>query len=73
MDIQTPLLSQLDNPALGRVDRARLRCEAARELEEAGNYEAARVAMGELWQRIGERPHLKGLPPKSPGLVRAGC
>ncbi|MGB7925042.1 MAG: sigma 54-interacting transcriptional regulator [Pyrinomonadaceae bacterium] len=74
MNLQTPLLSQLDNPALTRAERARLRCEAAKELEEAGNYEAARAAMGELWQRIGERPQLKGLNPQTSAcvLLRAG-
>lgn len=74
MNLQTPLLSQLDNPALSRAERAHLRCEAARELEEAGNYEAARVAMGELWQRIGERPQLKGLDQRTAArvLLRAG-
>jgi tetratricopeptide (TPR) repeat protein len=30
-------------------------------LEEVGNYEAAREAMGELWSRVGERPVLDGL------------
>jgi DNA-binding NtrC family response regulator len=74
MNLQTPLLSQLDNPALSRAERARLRCEAAREFEEAGNYEAARVAMGGLWQRVGERPQVRGLDRQTAAcvLLRAG-
>ena len=42
-------------------ERARLRCRLAKELEESGDYEGARSAMGELWQRVGERPQLEGL------------
>ncbi len=42
-------------------ERARLRCRLAKELEESGDYEGARSAMGELWQRVGERPRLDGL------------
>lgn len=41
--------------------RARLRCRLAKELEESGDYEGARSAMGELWGRVGERPRLEGL------------
>jgi hypothetical protein len=37
-------------------ERARLRCELAKKLEKAGNYDAAQEALGELWQRIGEHP-----------------
>jgi len=36
--------------------QARRRCEKARELERAGDYEGARSALGKLWTRIGERP-----------------
>ncbi|HKQ51570.1 MAG TPA: tetratricopeptide repeat protein, partial [Pyrinomonadaceae bacterium] len=38
-----------------------MRCQLAKELEDAGNYEAARAAMGELWQRVGEHPRIEGL------------
>ncbi len=61
MHLHTSLLRQLDNPKLTRNERAELRCRLAKELEEAGNYEAARSALGELWQRIGERPKIEGL------------
>lgn len=54
-------LRQLDNPKLSHDERALLRCRLAKELEEAGDYEAARSMMGELWHRIGEQPNLDGL------------
>jgi hypothetical protein len=60
-DLDLKLLRQIDDPKLDRNERARLRCRLAKELEEAGNYEGARGAMGGLWQRVGERPVLEGL------------
>lgn len=55
-------------------ERARLSCQLAKELEESGDYEAAREALGELWQRIGERPNLEGLDEATQAetLLRAG-
>ena len=61
MHLHTSLLRQLDTPGLSHNEIAELRCRLAKELEEAGNYEAARNALGELWQRIGERPKIEGL------------
>lgn len=52
---------QLDNPQLTPDSRALIRCELAAELIHVGQYEAAREALGELWQGIGNRPKLKGL------------
>jgi transcriptional regulator with PAS, ATPase and Fis domain len=47
----------------------------AKELEEAGNYEAARGAMGELWQLIGEHPVIDGLDERTAAevLMRSGA
>ncbi|HYY59407.1 MAG TPA: hypothetical protein VE842_18920, partial [Pyrinomonadaceae bacterium] len=76
MNRQTsPLLRQLDNPALSRNQRALIRCQIAKELEEGGNYEAARSAMGELWQRVGEHPKIKELDRCTAAevLLRAGA
>ncbi len=75
MSLQTQLLSQIDDPTLSRDERARLRCQLARELEQGGNYEAAHGAMGDLWQRIGERPHLDGFDQHTAAeiLLRAGA
>jgi DNA-binding NtrC family response regulator len=61
MNRQTSLLRQLNDPTINQSQQAQIRCQLARELEEAGDYEAARSAMGELWQRIGERPQIEGL------------
>jgi transcriptional regulator with PAS, ATPase and Fis domain len=68
------LLRRIDDPTLGSIERARLRCQAARELEEEGDYEAARNTMGDLWQRIGERPKTDGLDQETAAevLLRAG-
>jgi DNA-binding NtrC family response regulator len=60
MTLAEILLRQLDNPKLSRDERARLRCQLAEELEHRGQYEAARNALGELWQGIGQRPTLEG-------------
>src|ERR1043166_1147418 len=61
MVISSLLLHRIADPSLSLDERARLRCQLAKELEEVGNYEAAREAMGELWSRVGERPVLDGL------------
>jgi len=74
MHLHTSLLRQLDNHKLNQNERAELRCRLAKELEEAGNYEAARNALGELWQRIGERPKIEGLDHRMAAevLLRSG-
>lgn len=61
MDLAVTLLRRLDEPKLGRTDRARLRCALAKALEEAGNYEAAISSLGEFWQGVGLRPILTDL------------
>jgi tetratricopeptide (TPR) repeat protein len=74
MTLQPSLLRQLENPNLSRDQRARLRCELAREFEDRGEYESAREAMSGLWKRIGERPNIKGLEQSAAAevLLRAG-
>jgi tetratricopeptide (TPR) repeat protein len=42
-------------------EEALLRCEAALELKDRGDYEKAREALGHLWVGLGERPEVKGL------------
>jgi len=61
MTLAETLLRQLDNPKISRDERALLRCQLAEELELRGQYEAARNALGELWQGIGQYPVLEGL------------
>ncbi len=50
------------------------RCRLAKELEDAGKYEVARNALGEIWERVGERPKLTGLTQRASAevLLRAG-
>lgn len=55
------LLHEIADPALDADTRALLRCRLARELEDAGNIEAARESLGELWPEDGSRPVTKGL------------
>nr|MDQ3820985.1 tetratricopeptide repeat protein [Acidobacteriota bacterium] len=74
MSLQTSLLRQLENPRLSRNQRAMLCCQLGKEYEDTGQLEAARQAMGEFWQRIGERPQLEGLDQSAAAevLLRAG-
>ena len=74
MNLTPELLQQIDDSALSQSERAQLRCTIAKDLEEAGNYEAAREAMGELWQGVGEPPALNGLDERTSAevLLRAG-
>ncbi|MDX6446520.1 MAG: hypothetical protein QOH71_3594, partial [Blastocatellia bacterium] len=61
MYLAKALLEEIDNPSLTVNERASLRCRLARHQEAAGDYDAAREAMAELWQGIGARPVLEGL------------
>jgi two-component system chemotaxis response regulator CheY len=69
------LLHRIANPNLTRDERALLRCQLAKELEETGNYDAARKAMDEFWSQVGERPALDGLNPvvAAEVLLRSGA
>jgi DNA-binding NtrC family response regulator len=75
MNLPSQLLKQVESPELSHAERAQLRCRMARELEDYGNYEAARAALGQLWERIGERPQLAGLDERTAAevLLRAGA
>jgi tetratricopeptide (TPR) repeat protein len=60
----------------GRLDPEVIgdRCEFAKKLEEAGEFQAAREALGELWQGVGIRPETDDLPDvtRAELLLRAG-
>src|SRR5215211_6914733 len=74
MLISSQLLHEIADPTLTHDERARLRCQLSKELEDIGNYEAARDAMGNLWRGIGHGVMLEGLD-KATGaevLLRAG-
>jgi tetratricopeptide (TPR) repeat protein len=56
-------------------DRAKQQCAQAKELQEAGDFEGAREAISEFWQRIGDRPRVEGLEPMTQAevILRAGA
>lgn len=60
MTLAETLHHQLGNRELSRDERVQLRCQLAEELENRGQYEVARNALGELWQGIGIRPAIEG-------------
>ena len=75
MHLATEILHELDKPSLTVNERASLRCRLARHQESAGDYEAAREGMAELWQGVGARPMLEGLDDdtKAQVLLRVGA
>lgn len=75
MNSTKELLHRINDPALSPDERAQLRCQLAKRLEQGWNFEAAREAMGDLWQRIGEHPRLGDLHEETSAevLLRAGA
>ncbi len=75
MHLANELLRELDTPGLSPDERASLRCRLAKQLEQEGDFEAAREAMGELWQGVGGRPVLEGLDAEMQAevLLRVGA
>jgi tetratricopeptide (TPR) repeat protein len=75
MELDTLALSQITDPALTKDESALLRCQLAAKMAMSSQYEAAREALGELWQGVGERPRLEGLSEKTQAevLLRAGA
>ena len=70
MAIANQLLHQIADPTLTHDQRAHLRCQLAKELEDTGNYNAARDALGELWPEVGGRPVLDELSEATAAEVR---
>ena len=75
MTLAESLLRQLEDQTLSHDERARLRCEIAADFEHRGQYEAARDALGELWNGVGQPPALEGLTGRTAAevLLRAGA
>lgn len=61
MSLVDDKLRRLEIPGLASDNRALHRCRIAADFIHAGQYEAARDALGDLWHGIGSRPDLKGL------------
>src|SRR6185503_15528416 len=60
MKIDSMLSANRDAAKTSVASQIELVCRRAKELEEAGEYEAARAAMSPFWQRIGDRPDVEG-------------
>ncbi|MDQ1557566.1 MAG: hypothetical protein QOD32_626 [Pyrinomonadaceae bacterium] len=75
MTLTKELLHKIADPTITSDERAGRRCQLAKQLENLGKYEGAREAMGELWQRVGERPELRGLNQRTAAevLLRVGA
>jgi CheY-like chemotaxis protein len=69
------LLHQIHDPNRSTDERAQARCRLAKQLEEVGNYENAREAMGELWGNVGDAPNLENFDRRTAGevLLRIGA
>jgi tetratricopeptide (TPR) repeat protein len=61
MKIDSMVSGSRADAKIGAASQVELVCRRAKELEEAGEFEAARVAMSPFWERIGERPEVEGL------------
>jgi tetratricopeptide (TPR) repeat protein len=73
MNLADARLKELDDPSLTPNERVLLRCRVAAEFIHAGQYEAARDALGELWPGVGERPDVSKLPPAVAAEVLLQC
>ena len=73
MTLADERLKGLDTPALTADGRALTRCSVAADLIHAGQYEAAREALGELWRGVGERPEVQMLAPAVAAEVLLRC
>jgi len=56
-------LERLESSHLTLNESAWLRCQAALELKDKGDYEGAREVMRPLWKHFGDRPKVEGLNP----------
>ncbi len=61
MKLKTDALRKLKDPALSPDERARRRLQLSKKFEDAGDFESAREALGDLWRGVGARPQLEGL------------
>ena len=61
MSLVDDKLRRLEVPGLKADETILHRCQVAADFIHAGQYEAAKDALGDLWHGIGSRPDLKGL------------
>lgn len=74
MTLPASLLLDVDTQNVSMDYRAERGCELAQQLENKGDFDAARAALSAFWPRPGERPQLNGLAPSVAAelLLRAG-
>ncbi len=76
MNLQSQLIALREQGrGLNVAERAKLSCRLAKQLEKAGEYEAACEAMSEFWPERNESPKLEGLdePTQAEVLFRIGA
>ncbi|MDT7807811.1 MAG: hypothetical protein QOJ70_1624 [Acidobacteriota bacterium] len=73
MNLADERLKELDNPSLTENERTLIRCGVAADFIHRGQFEAAREALGELWQGVGQRPTISNLPPAIEAEVLLQC
>lgn len=75
MRLGTTVSSKPNNTTLSLSLRAETVCARAKELEEAGEFEEARQAISEFWNKVGERPRVDGLDEVAQAevILRAGA
>jgi tetratricopeptide (TPR) repeat protein len=73
MTLADERLKGIDDPSLTEDRRALLRCGVAADLTHAGQYEAAREALGDLWRGVGQRPEVGSLSPAVAAEVLLQC
>ena len=66
----TTTLAKLDSSRLTLNESAWLRCQAAVEFKDRGDYDGAREVMRPFWIKFGERPELEGLNPAVEAAVK---
>jgi transcriptional regulator with PAS, ATPase and Fis domain/Flp pilus assembly protein TadD len=74
MDLANQVSHRQITSTLPLEELVRLRCQAAKQLEEVGDYEAACDALSEWWEGVGKRPEVNELETGCAAevLLRAG-
>ncbi len=74
MGLETSLATRLEDPSLTLEQRAQIRCEVSKSLEDSGRYVEAAVALGDLWGGVGVRPDVTSYTQPTAGeiLLRVG-
>jgi tetratricopeptide (TPR) repeat protein len=75
MQLHEPISNTKRDTVAETSERVQLLCARAKELAEAGEFDTARSAIVEFWDRVGERPRLEGLNKNAQAelLLRAGA